>query len=92
MWGRCRRLLVKLGVLIPIAPKTELNMRDDLQIVWKNPTPPLREKAQLSKGWSGDRLAIYPNGRQVWFDDVSGGHALPESGAGNVAADDQTNP
>ena len=80
LWSRCHLLLFRLGFVgSPFAPDEGLDMREDLQVVWRNPTPPPSQKAQLSKGWTGDRLAIYPNGRQVWFEDVSGGHALADT-------------
>ncbi len=81
LWQSCRAVLVHLGLLDPRPQPCDCVMRDDLQIVWRNPDPPPRQKAQLSKGEAGDRLAIYPSGRQVWFEDVSGGHALRNSHA-----------
>lgn len=79
LWKRCRRWLVMAGFLgPPSAPEGTADMREDLQVIWRNPSPPPRQKPMLSKGEAGDRLAIYPSGRQVWFEDVSGGHALPE--------------
>jgi len=78
LWNRCRRWLVMAGFLGPSAPEGPTEMREDLQIVWRNPSPPPHQKPMLSKGQAGDRLAIYPSGRQVWFEDVSGGHALPD--------------
>ena len=89
VWSGWCGLLVKLGVLAPMPAEAELCMQDDLQVVWRNPTPPPRQKAQVSRGWSGDRLAIYPNGRQVWFEDVSGGQALTGSTPGILAADNR---
>ena len=88
VWSGWCALLVRLGVLAPISAEAELCMRDDLQVVWRNPTPPPQQKAQVSRGWSGDRLAIYPNGRQVWFEDVCGGHARTGSTPGILPADD----
>lgn len=81
LWQACRARLLRLGFLAPLPQPSDSAMRDDLQIVWRNPDPPPRQKAQLSKGQAGDRLAIYPSGRQVWFEDVSGGQALPNAHA-----------
>jgi hypothetical protein len=64
----------------PCVEEGDWEMRDDLQVVWRNPTPPPHQKALVSKGDAGDRLAIYPSGRQVWFEDVSGGLALSDAG------------
>ncbi len=79
LWNRCRRWLVMAGFLGPSAPEGPTEMREDLQIVWRNPSPPPHQRPMLSKGQAGDRLAIYPSGRQVWFDDVSGGRPLAET-------------
>lgn len=79
-WNRLRAVLFQLDLVGP--PRVEesgWDMRDDLQVVWRNPAPPPRQKAQVSKGEAGDRLAIYPSGRQVWFEDVSGGLALTDA-------------
>jgi hypothetical protein len=78
LWKRCRAWLVMAGFLGPSAPEGTTDMREDLQVIWRNPSPPPPQKPILSKGEAGDRLAIYPSGRQVWFEDVSGGHALPD--------------
>ncbi len=82
LWKRCRRWLVLAGFLGPSAPEGTTDMREDLKVIWRNPSPPPRQKPMLSKGEAGDRLAIYPSGRQVWFDDVSGGRPLTETPAG----------
>lgn len=89
LWKRCRAWLVKAGFISPAAPEGTTDMREDLQIVWRNPSPPPAQKPVLSKGEAGDRLAIYPSGRQVWFDDVSGGHPLSETPAGTRILPDE---
>jgi len=79
LWKRCRACLVMAGFLSPDPPEGSADMREDLQVVWRNPSPPPSQKPMLSKGEAGDRLAVYPSGRQVWFDDVSGGRPLTET-------------
>jgi hypothetical protein len=88
LWSHCRRWLVTAGFLGPAEPEKTTEMREDLQIVWRHPSPPPRQKAMVSKGTDGDRLAIYPSGRQVWFEDVSGGHALPDTGPPRIMPGD----